>query len=387
MQIGVPDMRYVKLVKVVILLVLTAVLLASCGRSRAPAPPRAEQSPTVQEQEEAPAVERDEAPEESDPGAEQEAFLASYIGKTVSDVVEDFGDEYTVDYYEGSTIITYPDGFGFLFGITVDKITDDLVIRQVIAAGQRPVVYDLTGSMTYSEIVEAVGGEANVPPQDRFFSEIYQEWEIVIEFVYREYCLVYFWEDGSEESQSSFVQAFKLDVDPIATDPAPDSSSEEAPPDAETEDPDDDGVRQELLEGPEKFEGVMGCKFNVPEGFTQQMDEGLVSGPGMYRYSFQSDQLDMNISVFECTFEALPITAADIPAEYQSASSAESVTYSASGTGYYVVSGYHGDETVYYTRVDYNEDVYTSLDFVYPTENADACEKVLLEFLKDYTAD
>lgn len=119
----------------------------------------------------------------------------------------------------------------------------------------------------------------------------------------------------------------------------------------------------------------MGCKFNVPESFTQQMDEGLVSGPGMYRYSFHSDKLDMNISVSECIFEALPISAADIPAEYKSASSAEGVTYAASGTGYYVVSGYRGGETVYYTRVDYNENVYTGLDFVYPTENADTCKR------------
>lgn len=87
--------------------------------------------------------------------------------------------------------------------------------------------------------------------------------------------------------------------------------------------------------------------------------------------------------VFECTFEALLITAEDIPDEYESKSSAEGVTYSASGDGYYVVSGYRGDETIYYTRVDYNETFYSSLDFEYPTNNAEACERVLLEFLEN----
>lgn len=107
----------------------------------------------------------------------------------------------------------------------------------------------------------------------------------------------------------------------------------------------------------------------------------------MYRYSFRSDELDMNISVFECTFLAISIMAEDIPEEYKSALSSEGITYATSGNGYYVVSGYYGDKRIYYFRVDYNEDFYTSLDFDYPIKNADACEKVLLEFLKDYSAD
>lgn len=148
-----------------------------------------------------------------------------------------------------------------------------------------------------------------------------------------------------------------------------------------------DQSSQDFFKDPRQFAGVMGCKFNVPEGFTQQGDEDLVSGPGMYRYSFYSDELDMSISVFECTFEALPIGPEDIPQEYRSASAAEGVTYATSGKGYYVVSGYHGEESIYYTRIDYGESLYTSLDFEYPSDNADACETVLLEFLNDYSAD
>lgn len=144
---------------------------------------------------------------------------------------------------------------------------------------------------------------------------------------------------------------------------------------------------QILFSGPGWFEGVMGCKFNVPEGFTQQSDEDLMRGMGMHRYSFYSDELNMRISVFECTFEALPIGPEDIPQEYNSASMAEGVTYATSGKGYYVISGYYGNGSIYYSRVDYDEDFYTSLNFEYPSDNADACEEVLLAFLDDYSTD
>lgn len=152
-------MRHTKLLRIMILLVLAAALLASCGRSRTSALPKAGQSPAVQAPEETPPADQDTMPEEFEPDEEEAPFLASYIGKTGGDVVRDFGDEYETGYYEGSTFITYPDDFSFLFGTAVDEVTDDLIIRQMMAAGQWPVVYDLTGSMTYSEIVDAVGGE------------------------------------------------------------------------------------------------------------------------------------------------------------------------------------------------------------------------------------
>lgn len=151
-------MRHTKLLRIMILLVLAAALLASCGRSRTSALPKAGQSPAVQAPEETPPADQDTMPEEFEPDEEEAPFLASYIGKTGGDVVRDFGDEYETGYYEGSTFITYPDDFSFLFGTAVDEVTDDLIIRQMMAAGQWPVVYDLTGSMTYSEIVDAVGG-------------------------------------------------------------------------------------------------------------------------------------------------------------------------------------------------------------------------------------
>lgn len=378
-------MRYAKWLKTIMIFILAAALLASCGSDHTPALRRAESPSATQETEKTPPSDQGAALEEPEPDADQETFPASYIGKTVGDVVRDFGDEYIVEYLEGSTMIGYPDDLWFLFGTTVDTITDDLVIRQIMAAGRYPVVYDLTGSLTYSEIVEAVGGEADVPPSERYFDEIYQAWETFTEFSYREYHLSYSWENDTEEVPASFVHVYKLDVDSIVLGPETGSASagDTSAAGSPAGNVKDDGAgqgSQDFFEGPGQFEGVMGCKFNVQEGFTQQSDEGLVRGPGMYRYSFYSDELDMRISVFECSFEALPIGAEDVPQEYRSASAAEGVTYTTSGEGYYVVSGYHGEESIYYTRVDYDEGFYTRLDFEYPSDNADACERVLLAF-------
>lgn len=38
----------------------------------------------------------------------QEDFYAQYLGKTVGDAVRGLGNEYIVNYYEGSTMIGYP---------------------------------------------------------------------------------------------------------------------------------------------------------------------------------------------------------------------------------------------------------------------------------------
>lgn len=384
-------MSHTKFTRIISWLILIAFLLTSCGSDHPPAPPQDEQpSTTIPESEQATPIEQDTSLEEAESNTDQETFPASYIGKTVGDVVRDFGGEYAVDYYEGSTMIGYPDNFWFLFGIAVDTITDDLIIRQVMAGGQYPVVYDLKGSMTYPEIVEAVKGEADVPPPESFFHEIHEEWETTTGFSYRGYELIYWWDDDPENTPSAYVHIFKLGVESVSSDPAPDFVPAEDQPDDgyPLEDPvdgSDSWESQNPFSGPGWFEGVLGCKFNVPAGFVEYVEKGLVRGPGMHRYSFRSDELDMRITVFECLFDALPITAADMPVEYQSASTSENVTYSASGNEYYVVSGYLDDDMIYYTRVDYNDVIYTSLDFEYPSDNADACEKVLLKFLEDYS--
>lgn len=198
------------------------------------------------------------------------------------------------------------------------------------------------------------------------------------------------WQYIDKESYLKDIGTFLLsDENPIPSgsaqgfDPAKETSDDSYPLEAPI-DNNNSSQSHILFSGPGWFEGVMGSKFYVPADFVQEIYEGTAKMPGMYTYSFQNVETNMKISVFETTFVALPMI--DVSKEYETASSAKGVTYATSGKGYYVVSGYCDDDAIYYTRVDYNEDFYTSLEFTYPTENADACEKVLLEFLKDYSA-
>ena len=114
-------------------------------------------------------------PEAEESPEPQSDFRAQYIGRTVGDVVQLLGNEYTVDHYEGSTMIGYPGNLWFLFGSTEDTITDDLIIRQMITSEEYPAVYALTGSMTYPEILEAVDEETDIPQHSSYYSEAYDE--------------------------------------------------------------------------------------------------------------------------------------------------------------------------------------------------------------------
>lgn len=328
-------------------------------------------------------------PETQETGIPQESqesqkdFRAQYIGRTVGDVVQDLGDEYVVDYYEGSTMICYPDGLWFLFGSTEDAITDDLIIRQMISWEQYPAVYELTGCMTYPEIVDAVQGEVEIPQPDYYYSLVDEEWEYTLAFTYHEYCVSYTWLDDPETTPSIFMWVWKQDVEFLKLDDPPESPAPPGEPDFDSEppEPEDEG---ELFCGPGWFEGVMGSKFYVPDGFIQQ-DFTPALG---HDYLFENAELDMSISVHEMTFMMLGVDSSTMVDEYASREADGSVTYATSGNDFYVVSGYYdpeGDSTIYYSRVDYDDTFRYEVEFLYPSSQAEKGEEVLLEFLKNYS--
>lgn len=319
-------------------------------------------------------------PEEQDSQEPQENFLALYIGKTVGEVVQDLGDEYVVDYFEGSTMIGYPGNLWFLFGNTEENITDDLIIRQMIASGQRAAVYELAGSMTYSEIVEAVDEEADIPQPEYYYSEIDDSWTYSTSFIYRGYQLIYTWLEDPDDTLSASVIVFNLDVDIM---PPIESASTRNPP----KEPDNiDDTQEEAADsfcGPGWFYGVMGSQFYVPDGFIQQ---DAIPALGQY-YVFENAELDMSISVQEATYATFGFDSSEMADEYTSRKSGDSVTYAASGDNFYVVSGIYGSDssaTIYYNRVDYDEDFRYEVEFLYPASQAEECEEILLEFLINY---
>lgn len=334
-------------------------------------------------------VDEEKPPNMSDLPAVQDSqepqpdFRAQYIGKTVGDVVQDLGNEYVVDYYEGSTMICYPDGLWFLFGSVEDTITDDLIIRQMISWEQYPAVYELTGCMTYPEIVDTVQGELEIPQPDYHYVEAEDLWEYTLSFTYCEYDLAYFWLNDPEDDPADFIYVLKHDVDTVAPNNPPVNPAPPDEPDLDSEPPEPEG-EGELFCGPGWFEGVMGSKFYVPEGFVQQ---DFTPALGYY-YSFKNDELNMSISVHELTFEMLGIDSSAMVDEYTSREADDSVTYAASGDDFYVVSGYYGpegDATIYYSRVDYDDTFRYEVEFLYPNSQAKEGEEILLEFLKNYS--
>lgn len=374
----------VKQLKALASLALAACLLSSCGLERALNAPRAERVPGLDgetEPQPTPTAQAWEAGrEEPVPEEEQNVSFSTYLGKTVGEAERDLGSYYSVDVYEGSTLIRYDlMGVCFLFGAVVDSVTDDLVIRQMFVTKRQPVLYTLMGAMTYPEIRKAVFGRAEVPAPENYFNYMSSEWEYSTSFSYRGYEVTYTWRDDPERTPSESVYVTKSDVELTP----PSVPAVPAGPPENTGRIDEPFASQGLFCGPGWFEGVMGSAFYVPEGFVQQGNEGPAAGSEMHTYRFRNNALGMEISVFECTLLALPI---DVAQEYAAASSADGVTYATSGNGYYVVSGYSDSETIYYTRVDYNESFYYNLDYRYPAANADACEEILLAFLSDYSA-
>lgn len=394
-------MKYIRFLKSAIIFLSLGILaiFSSCSDAEHRSDPSQEMPPAIimpdPEEEQAKAdidTENLEASEESQPEdlsslqqaqesqKPQEDFYAQYIGKTVGDVVQGLGDDYITDYYEGSAMIGYPGNLWFLFGSAADTITDDLIIRQMIVSGQDPAVYGLAGSMTYPEIVEAVCEETEVPTPDFYYSLMDDDWEYTTGFTYRGYYLIYTWLEDPENALSTSVWVTKQDVD--ASKPNDQPANPEPPKEPDRDDLPEDEM--ELFCGPGWFEGVMGSRFYVPDGFVQQ---DFAPAVGHY-YSFKNIDLDMSISVQEMTFMMLGVESSAMLDEYTSRAASDGVTYATSGGNFYVVSGcYSADEnsTIYYNRVDYDDMFRYEVDFQYPTGQEEEGEKILLEFLKNYS--
>jgi len=301
----------------------------------------------------------------------EDGSLASYIGKTVGDVLRDFGDGYMLDEFSGSTIIIYPEA-AFLLGRVVKSLSDDMMIFIVIGYGEENALHGLCGAMTYPELAEAVGPEIKLDQPKFLYIELEEISYYSLEFQYNGYLLSYSWTNDPQTTASYSVYITKPDEFPL-------SDAQNAAMPSEPDTAPSDKIEYYPAEG--WFDGVF-SRFYVPEGFVRVVNRDWARGMGMHFYFFQNDELNMEISVFGCTFAALPI---DVSEEYESLRTDSSVTYSTSGDGFYVVSGYTNDETIYYTRVDYNEAFYHSVEFTYPTDDADACEEILLAFLDNYT--
>lgn len=145
-----------------------------------------------------------------------------------------------------------------------------------------------------------------------------------------------------------------------------------------------DPVNDELFslgETAAAFQGVMGSVFSIPTGFVQQ---DIPTNNG-YLYSFYHDELEMMIQVGELSFAMLPESPeAIMRTEFESARTAENVTDSEQGDGWYEVTGFMGDG-IFYRKVINAGDAYRYEIYVtYPSYKEDSCVSVLDDFLHDF---
>jgi len=129
------------------------------------------------------------------------------------------------------------------------------------------------------------------------------------------------------------------------------------------------------------FQGVMGSRFSVPAGFVQQD----VSANNGYIYSFYNEELEMMIQVSEISFAMLPETPESImQTEFESARTAENVTDSERGDGWYEVTGFVGDGIFFRKVINAGDTCRYEIYVTYPGYKEDVCEPVLNAFLYDF---
>lgn len=117
--------------------------------------------------------------------------ITDLLGKTMGDVVDRYGEDYSADNYEGSTFIMYQNIGSFYFGTIVEYPDYDAIITMISWYSDEPLVGVLTGTMTYPELVAAVGEIAEKPEYS--FNELDNEAFYSSGFIYQGYCVIYTW--------------------------------------------------------------------------------------------------------------------------------------------------------------------------------------------------
>ena len=129
-------------------------------------------------------------------------------------------------------------------------------------------------------------------------------------------------------------------------------------------------------------DGVRGCRYFVPAEFS---DTSSSESAVHYVYSYESAENDMSITITEALQQDIPNGLDDEYQMYQdNVKYGYTVEYSDKSSDGFVVSG-HMDDTVYYNSVKYIDDKYINIEFKYPDKNKDTCDKIVEQFMKDFT--
>ena len=306
-------------------------------------------------------------------------YLTDLISMTVQDVTALWGEDiaYLDQWYGGSAkYFYYEDGlvpyrFSFLDHDHKGTATGSEPLYTVgYAAWENDAVAmvapEISISVTYPQL-EELGSQGDFSTTVGEGDEFHAGASAYFTFLYDDSIrLDFLWLEGSD-CQTDPADAVTV----IRADAALETS---APPEQEPE------LQPPAEESPAagSFEGVMGSRFVVPEGFVQ-----ISVRPAMgYLYSFYREDLDMNLSVWECSQVFVPTTAEEDCNALCDSPDVE-VTYATQKGNKYVVSGYQGEDIFY--RVHYGGDIRYSVSFTYPKANAASCNPIVDAFMPTFS--
>lgn len=153
-------------------------------------------------------------------------FAAEFLGKSLKEARDYYGGCYYIDYYEGGRFLEFIADSPAFF-IEVDDVKSyydpavewyvnkwyvnnwEQIIESMMAVDDMPLLPGLTASMTYPEIVKAVGKEVALEEPDYWYNEIESEWVYTLGFEYKGYGFCYEWNKDPDTTKSVSVGVSK----------------------------------------------------------------------------------------------------------------------------------------------------------------------------------
>lgn len=363
-------------------LLLSLLLLCSCGQQE-PAEDPADSSPSQETLSPQPDVSQN-------PGG---LYLVDLLDMTVADVTALWGED--LNYMEGwyfgaSKYFNYADyrvpyHFSFLDEARTGTASGSEAISTVTYLPQQGTIVlvapDIPASATYPQLKEQ-GLEGTFSTEIGPGDEFHQGAAAYFDCDYSDTVgLTFLWSEGLDPAQdpADSITAVRVDTQ-ASSDGSSASSGGQTQGDTTPTDAIPDPIPEGVGGAPQGFTGVMGCRFFIPQGFTQDNIRPAVG----YLYQYSDSGRGMTISISECALIALPTTPEE---DYFNAlaSSSRQVTYSFQEDGRYVLSGNTGDQ-IFYEAVYYNDSNRCEVSFLYPQANADICNTIVEEFMAGFSA-
>lgn len=136
--------------------------------------------------------------------------LSDFIGQTVYDVKKEYGNNFSFDGYEGTTVIWYYDlGISFYLEKYSNSPSDQDKIIAVSSNKNIEVFDKMCGNITFEELKDIVGSEEELEYPDYYHNLVDDIWEYSLQFEYNGYNVNYVWYEQPDCNKSIYVYVRK----------------------------------------------------------------------------------------------------------------------------------------------------------------------------------